>query len=96
MMRTSAYGYIRTYSPHRNDDRFHPLSRHSSLLGAFSASNFKLRHYPWCHHFAQAARMYSPAPITKAATAVMPSQVGGDGEGFKGARGGRGGDGLAG
>ncbi len=42
----SAYGYTRTQSPHRNDDRFHPQSRHSSPLCAFSASNFKLRHYP--------------------------------------------------
>ncbi len=42
---TSAYGYERTQSPHRNDDRFHPQSRHSSPLCAFSASDFKPRHY---------------------------------------------------
>ncbi len=42
----SAFGYERTQSPHRNDDRFHPQSRHSSPLCAFSALNFKLKHYP--------------------------------------------------
>ena len=40
----SARGYIRTQSPHRNDGRFHPLSRHSGQLRAFGASNFKPRH----------------------------------------------------
>ncbi len=44
-LRASACGYTRTQSPHRNDDCFHPLSRHSSPLCAFNASNFKLRHY---------------------------------------------------
>ena len=46
LSRMSAGGYTRTQSPHRNDDRFHPQSRHSSPLCAFSASNFKLRHFP--------------------------------------------------
>jgi hypothetical protein len=41
----SASGYTRTQTPHQNDGGFHLLSRHSSPLCAFSASNFKPRHY---------------------------------------------------
>ncbi len=41
-----ATAYVWTQSPHRNDDRIHRQSRHSRPLGAFSASNFKLRHTP--------------------------------------------------
>ena len=42
----SAYGDARTQLQHRNDDRFHPPSRHSNPLCAFGASNFKPGYCP--------------------------------------------------
>ena len=42
----SAVGCNRTQRPHQNDNRFRTFGRHGSPPGAFSTSNFELRHDP--------------------------------------------------
>lgn len=77
----------RAQRPHRNDSRFRTIGRHGSPLGAFSASNFDLRHGlaqvrnpPWRNLYA--AALSSPAfaadtlpPIPRAAARKTSSSA---------------------
>ncbi len=52
----SAYGYKQTSKTPSSGVRFAPNIGHSGVLGAFSATNFKLRHDRRMRSLAKAAR----------------------------------------